>query len=349
MNLNPTLYDIVEYLKNRRSEPSSEGDSPGGILIATDLGVHKFCLIDTNCPEAIKLRKMIEDAGLKWQDLVAEYVASREPPPPDREIQFPEIQGNVTIYIGEQPVELDLSDEIMRQARTRVRDRVEDFRFYKESIRNVGISLWNTYLGDLNRLKKNEALPALVLSPAEVYKYKCCVNSDGKATYLLSLPFVYNPQWIVERDRNDNTLRYKLASEDVAYLLKNDLFITFFISKGRSFVQSPHLFRPDGVKFYHYHGRSYDCWGSLHIPERWDGTIHYLAGIRDTYEKAIATINKDSLMDTHPPGMPKFEALKARATLEGEQGKISEVTAEAPGEAVPEVSETTIRTWGERR
>lgn len=61
----------------------------------------------------------------------------------------------------------------------------------------------------------------------------------------------------------------------------------------------------------HYHGsRSYDCFGTWQYPCDWDGTVQWLLNFRDQYERMLETINADSLLNSHPRGLPLFDNIQ---------------------------------------
>ena len=87
------------------------------IVTALDCGVHQYCDVNSNCPLAVELRRIVTESELTLEQLLEGYAASQEPPPnPLLNPEFPEIDGHTIIHIGESDIPLDLTPVIGNDA-----------------------------------------------------------------------------------------------------------------------------------------------------------------------------------------------------------------------------------------
>jgi len=347
------LQSIIETLAQINNE-----QYPEGIIVSQDIGAHKYCDINSNCPEAIKLRKYIAETGLELEFVIQEYQNMFNTLPPIIEPQFPDFSGKATIVVAGQEVEVDLSEVIEDELKRVLRRKVEWFEDAELTLKDIGKQLHQTLIRDIMAHRKNVVLPQLTFPDSDVMRYGCMITSDG-SNYRIFFPFSYRPEWLWTQG-----IRYRLSDEDITKI-QRDAFLLFTISReGKIFA--PYLVNKDGTKFRHYHasrggdddfgGR--DCWGQVNLPVKWDGTLKSLADFKYSLEGAIQTINLDSLYTNEPPGMPYAYDMQARATKVGQEGKLKgtrrqrghgepeEVVSETPREAAS--IDSIPRRWGER-
>lgn len=341
-----SLQSIAEVLNNMRTE-----QYPEGIILAQDFGVHKYCDINSNCPEAIKLRRYITEAGLELENVIQEYNDLFNTLPAPRELTFPDFSGKATIIVAGQEVEVDLSQVIEDELHRAFRRKIDWYEDAELTLKDLGKQLHDTLISDIMRHRKDVVLPQLIFPDSEVMKYNCLITSDG-SNYRIIFPFRYSPEWLWTQG-----VRYKLSDDDAKYI-QRDVFLLFTISReGKMFA--PYLVNRDGTKFRHYHANSSedsgrDCWGQVNLPVKWDKSLKSLVDFKYQLEGATATINMDSLYNQEPIGMPYVWDMMSRATKAGEEGKLKKKKGEEPAEVygeVPrgeEIPASIPRRWGER-
>ncbi len=310
------LCDVVRVLESIRSEKF-----PEGIIVPEDLGNHYFCNIFSNCPEAVKLNRVMAEAGLELQEFLEAFENLYPSTPKVAELRIPDIKGEVEVYVGDQCLKVDMGEEIRKQLHMGTLSKVREWEGYANTAQSYALSYVDAYEHAIRQTRINRQLEQLEFPFADLAKYKCLINKvDDK--YSLSLPFNYQPVWIVVgRDR------YELSQDDQG-LLQHDLYLEFLITRDfRMFP--PKLKNSRGRFFMHYHGNEGDCWGEVRLPQRWNGGLKQLVDLRDHMEKAIATINVNSLMMARPPDMPSTDALMEEATLLGREGRRMQETVEA--------------------
>ena len=324
------LGNLIIYLENMKTEKY-----PDGIIIASDLGNHWNCPVVSNCPEAIKLRKILTEAGLTLKDVIKDWEAARAKPPEPIMYKFPDVDAKMHLKVGNQKIEIDMKEELESQIKYAFTDRLERFKNAQREVERLGVDLYSTYLSNIYDIRRSKLLPQMMIPLEELLKYHCMIDQGGKDSYLFIFPFTYNPQWLFY-----GTKRYKLDPAHIEGLQRN-VYAMFTITQERNIIDTK-LITSNGEKFRHYHGDKYDCWGQLKLPKRWDYTLKSLSDLVYQMQAALATINRDSLMKSTPPGMIDILVLMDSAKLEGIEDVVNteEVRIEAPQ---PE----PVRHWGE--
>ena len=303
------LHQVVHVLEHMRTEKF-----PEGILLAHDLGNHAHCRINSNCPEAVKLNRVMLEAGLEFSEFLQAYTEQYRPivPPVNTNRDFPQYRGTIALEIMGQQVEVDIGEQLRRV----MPRRLEQALYQAEDLRYRAIELvkgWQyAYHSAVLAAMDGKELKQLKLPVADMLRFSCHVTSDDQH-YLFLFPFKYNPQWLVNRNE-----RYALSPRDVDWL-KADIYICIPVTSGNKILK-PSLQNAFGRLFSHYHGNHGDCWGFVPLPERWDGTVRQLFNLKDSLEKAIATINRSSLMQHEPVDWPHVDDLVARAKFLGAEG-----------------------------
>ena len=311
-----------------------------GIVIALDCGVHQNCDINSNCPLAVELRKVINESGLTLAQLLEGFVASQEAPPAYQEPRLPEFNGVAEISIAGRTVPVDFTDTIRQQLGRAYETKLHQFQQDGAQAREVGLALYRSYLDQIRALRNTRTLPQLQLSKRELTSTGCLVTiNDENNAYELMFPLLYNPEYAVH-----NGTRYRMAVKDIIDC-KRDVWVVFAITKERKITRTE-LINQDGSKFSHYHGSGWDCWGTVKMPVTWDGRLTSLHNLVVQLRGILATVNMDSLLNRNPSGMPTSQAMFERATVMGREGEIKVEEVVTP-EEVP--TPTQPRRWGQGR
>lgn len=314
---------------------------PDGIAFPNDLDGHKYCFIHTNCPEAVRIRKYLDEAGVTLEEISAVWKEVGHPPSPEKlTYTFPDLSSKLKIRIAGKDIELDMEEEVKKMVSQGLKMRLENLRYSVADLQSLGNELFRHYFDVIREARKDRTLPQVAFSRVELLKYKCMISSEGsRDTYHCIFPLMYNPQWLYSRE-----VRYKLHSKHVEALCK-EVYLVIPVTLGGKYLV-PFLVDIYGNKFRHYHGTNHDCWGWVKIPERWKGTLEEVAALAKQMETALTTINEDSLMTGCPPNMPTVPALKKKAKKVGKEGQ-REVGAEEITEDRKDDAPPPPRGWGE--
>ena len=317
------------------------------IAVAINIGVHKHCNINSNCPLAVELRKLVHKSGITLAQLIEGFTASQESA---KEVSYtlPEFNGKAVINIAGQEVTIDFSDVIERQMGAAFAMKKQEFNGMGLQIKNIGSSLFASYTDKIQQLEQTKTLPQLEFSTKELIKANCLITSNNaRGCYPFLFARRYNPQWIIT-----NRKRYKMATKDIKKV-EGDIYIQFTISKAKKIVNTV-IFDSAGDKFSHYHGGGHregdDCWGQVKLPDVWDGTLESLSNLVIQLMGSLATINKDSLWARHPNNMPSIDSLMERSTELGEEGLVEEREQPRGGwDTEDNGEEAPPRRWGNGR
>jgi len=301
------------------------------IQLAIDLGVHTRCLIDSNCPKAIELRKLIGEAGVGLPEILEGYQAMTAPDPINWSNDGFQIDGKVTIRVAGRDLELDLTQEIEDRLTDQMQRKLQNIRSQENRIRTLGQSLHNRYLDEIAAQRRTEALPQLSFPQEDLIRFNIMVSSE-KNNYIFLSPSTYRPEYIVR-----DGIRYELSPADKK-VIRRDIIFKFIINREGKFIQITHL-DMTGNHFQHYHSRNADCWGQIELPQQWDRSLGQLDRLKIGISNALVTINYNSLVQHEPPSMPAIDRMLSRATELGREGRI---------EGQPEVIGTRIGTGGTR-
>ena len=205
MNLQQTL-NSLEYNK---------------IAVALDIGVHHNCELDSNCPVAIELRKAISQSGITLEQLLEGYNSFNQPelePIPLGNLTF---DGKVVISIAGQTIPLDLTEVIESQISREYRRKREELYSASRRLREVGLSLYHSYLDKIEEARNSKTLPQLKFNKKELIEADCLITSEGE-NYLFLFRRVYCPESIIA-----SGVRYALSQEDRDTIKRNVLFVKF--------------------------------------------------------------------------------------------------------------------------
>lgn len=310
------------------------------IDVALDVGVHSNCDIQSNCPLAIELRKIIGESGVTLPELLEGFAALSEadPEPPVPYVTDMDIDGKVEVEVLGNKIELDLTDYIEGNVKRAFTDKILMLNQMKSTVQGIANQMYHTYLQEIRNIRNSETLPALSFSDKELFKAGCLMNS-AEGLYYFYFPRVYEPELLY-----NNGTRYRIAESD-RDRIRRDVYIRFGITKEHKFMGT-FIYKQDGNKLIHYHGRSGDCWGQMKRPTDWDGTLTQLTNYTREIMGSLATINMNSPMEREPAGMPHMNSLRERATELGQEGVITPSVEEF---GTPDVVETQPRTWGGRQ
>lgn len=306
-----TVRDAVHTLENLCKTEKY----PEGIVVPHDYGNHSYCLMDTNCPEAVKIRKVLDEAGIKLEELVELWKARRpEPPSPPFRYRDIDISGKVRVTVLGQNAELDVGEELQWQIRDQMERKYEAFLRYKNHFDVIAREMFHNYRFYFDEARRTSELPQIVLPMNLMMQYKCMVTTVNKEYYAFIFPFHYEPEYIFT-----NGDMYRIHKEHREEIVR-DVYILLPIYPSLD-VGEPMLILEDGRKFAHYHGHGYDCWGRVKILRRWDRELKSLWNYVKELEKSQGVINRDSLMTEQPHGMPSFTKMFSAAKLLGKEGE----------------------------
>jgi len=295
------------------------------IEVSLDLGVHAQCDIDSNCPLAIQVRKIIKESGIPVLTLLDTYARLSKPAIPEPlKLDLPDISGEITLTMGGNPLKFDITKAINAQISKVGMLKLEELRAIEFSLVNMGKQLNFDYARLVEEAKKARSLQQLSFPEDELLRYRVIINTDNK-NYLFMFPLYYSPQWIVH-----GGIRYETNPLDVKGLSR-EVYVVFPIDLNKNLMRA-YILTSAGKKFSHYHGADGDCWGHLSgkFPARWDGKLSSLGNMVSYMEKALATVNGDSLMNSDPSGMPRYKDLIGRAKKLGLEGEIRAVDKDKP-------------------
>lgn len=316
-----------------------------GVLIALDYGVHYACLIESNCTEAIKLRKVLSEAKIDIPTLLKEieqdFKTRQTNPDPVSLPSFPEFSGQAEIIVAGQRVTVNLKEQLEQQLAHYFRNELEIFRNQKSLLIHVGKDLYHNYLAYIQEARKNKTLPQCTVPAKMLLENKCTVAYGDKESWLFFFPFEYSPQWLTIDDH-----RYKLCDEHITALKREGILSMFQVMTSGKLV-ALRLVYPNMEKFIHYHGSRYDCWGQLRFPKTWDNKLKTLVDLNYTAQAALTTINRDSLMLNDPCDMIPVAKLMDKATEMGREGVKNKKKPEP--ETPPEVVQQEVTQQGRRR
>lgn len=283
------------------------------VTVAIDLGVHEYCTLDSNCPLAIQLRRLIADAGVTLEQLLEGHEVVTNPPPLDYDL--PAFDAHINLRIATKDIAVDLNDVISESVRALVKSKLEALNTAEATVRDAGVALYNTYLREIARQRDNHVLPQLEYSARELLNAKCFITSDSGHYYFL-FSVDYNPEYLIK-----DGIRYKLSDRDIREI-KRKAYVQVVITPENK-ITNVLLLNESGDKLQHYHGDTdNDCWGAVHIPQRWDRRLSSLSNFVRSLMGSLATINLGSLLVHEPLDMPDNEELMEHSTELGREGEL---------------------------
>ena len=284
--------------------------------VAIDIGEHGRCTIDSNCPVAVELRKIIVDAGITLEQLLEGFTESRPSDPV--EYTFAPFSGKMSLSIAGTIVETDLKDVITGALKAHVDNRLATLKGKELGIKILGLSLYSNYQHHIKEAGKNAKLPQLKFTPGELSQAKCYVTSEPRGNslvYAFYYPTQYRPEYLI-----DQGTRYTLDPADLKKITQ-DMLIKVAVSKEGA-IFDPQAVKPDGTHLIHYHSSGGDgnCWGGVHRPQKWDGRLRTISDYVRLLDGSLRTINYNSVMNPEPTGMPKVDKIRERVTKVGKEG-----------------------------
>lgn len=285
------------------------------ITVAINLGVHQYCELDSNCPLAIQLRRLIGDSGTTLPELLEGYEAVTAPDPVRYEL--PHFDATACLNVAGKELTVDLDDIVSDQIKDRVRHKLRELDEMKGRVQHLGSSLYSSYLLEIARQRDNHTLPQVEYSIEELIDSGCSITAyHGRYSYLF--PMDYNPQYIVR-----DGIRFKLSDEDIRDI-RRKAYLQFEITSEDKILE-PRVLDREGGKLEHYHGNSDgDCWGSVDVPETWDRRLSSLRRIVHNLTRSLATVNRGSPLMQDPPDMPNIDDIIDRGTELGREGQLDE-------------------------
>ena len=315
---------------------------PDGIEFTEDFDGHKYCFIDTNCPEAVKIRKFLDEAGITIEELHSVWVESiaLKAKPTPLSYSLPNISGKLLINVAGKDVELDMEKELSLLMQQTLHTRLDRLKYAESDVQAICNDLFRHYYNLIRESRRDKILPQIGFSRGELLQYRCMITSEGsRDTYYFIFPIIYAPQWLYHRN-----IRYKIHNKHIE-ALRREVYLVVPVTMGGKFLP-PYLSKQSGEKFYHYHGADRDCWGDVPFPTKWDGKFKQITNLVKYMANALATINEDSLMIHDPPNMPNIIELKKKAKEVGKEGEREEGAQDVVVDG-EDTDSSAPRSWGE--
>ena len=309
------------------------------IEVALDLGEHINCELDSNCPLAIQLRKIIGESGLTLPDLLEGYQAITAPEPVT--IELPTISGEALINVAGKDIKIDLTEIVQGQLKEALERKLYDLDRDRRYIEDIGEGLYRSYLTEIAKLRNNHVLPQFKAPIEDLIRYRTHITEeDGNYIFLFQVNF--HPEYIVR-----DGIRYKLRDED-AIAIRREAYLEIIVTpQGR--VLGLRLLNMAGDKLGHYHGRATDCWGQVNLQlERGIISLKALDRIKTVAMNSLITINYNSLMQHTPPEMPPIRQLLERSTELGREGELGAPEPTPDAQPAGWVNPAAPRRWGRR-
>jgi len=289
------------------------------ISVAIDLSVHAACHIDSNCPYAIHLRKIISDAGLTIIDIAKGVITPTVEEPeflrllPDSIHEL--VNAELILNIAGKEIKIPFEEALTEELQKAVNLKIYYINNELKEVRNLGRSLAYSYQQAVREVRRSKKLEQLSFPAREMMEHKCFVTcSPSEGHYQIYFPFIYQPVSLV-----NNGTTYSLHPSDISAIRREAILV--ITANADKVIINARLLDKHMEKLLHYHGnRTYDCWGTVSIEERWDGNFQKLLRYQRSLIGALATINYNSPLLRQPPGMPDLRELKDRATVLGREG-----------------------------
>jgi len=281
-----------------------------GIVVAIEVGSHFYCKVNSNCPVSIALRGMLAEMGESVTELLERGDTTKK-------LNFssmPDPNASLNLQLGGKTVTVDYSDVVGTEIRCEIDRLVSQARSYRESTQRYLDSLQNNYDREVSAIKRRDIPPSLQLSMTELIAFPTLVTVINQR-YIFILDFHYSPMYAVSSGS-----RYILSKEHQE-MVKRHIFLAIYMTRDYTFAEFA-LIDNQGRKFHHYHGHRTDCWGNQSHPRQWNGSLSQLHAHKTVLEKALRTINLDSLMQDMPPDLPTRGEIVSQMTLMGVEGEI---------------------------
>jgi len=312
-----------------------------GITVALDIEVHELCDIQSNCPVAIQLRRIIADTQIPMTDLLDGYAAiNRDVLDPYQPFTPPEITADLTLHIAGQTFNIPYNQMFTAEVLEAMRLKLMDFQAYEQTLRSYAEGMFHFYKREVYRLQQTSVLPQLRVNTFEMYRAKVWYSATRDA-YQVFAPVDYEPQEIINSGD-----RYRLSNSDKELCRRPGCWMMYRINGYSKRIEKASLLGRDLVKLEHYHGNSQeDCWGTIAMPtDPWQEDVRTITNLTRSLHHSLVTINFNSPMRVHPLDMPHINDILGRATLIGREGNLTRnreiIDAEAPREEAPR------RRWG---
>jgi len=302
------LRDVIQALEENK------------IQVALDIGVHARCSIESNCPMAVELRKIIRESGVPLTQLMETYNRSNNPNPsgvPSFNVQELVPPTDIPVNIGGQRVVLNLHQVLGSCLDSALASKLSSLEGATAMVRKLGMSFHSTCINTVHELRRSVTLPQLELPLSKLISMSCTFTKEG-SSYVFLFKREYKPEYLVTYGK-----RYKIR-EEVVIQLQRIFYITMYIDRGGKILRIKTL-DVAGRDFSHYHGgppKTYDCWGKVKLPTKWNGDLDELGALVNMLIGSLKTINLDSLMNREPVGMIDSRTLLNQAKLLGEEGKM---------------------------
>jgi hypothetical protein len=299
------LSDTIEALKLRKVD------------VILELGEHYNCSLESNCPLAIQLRRMISEAGVTLPELLEAF----NEPKPDDPVRLldsmKEVTAKLDLYLGGDlgSIQVDMSKATKSALQTSILNKLDEISLQQSGLRKIGASLYTAYNKEIQKARNTKVLPQFQASVAELAKYRVTISKSERNNYLFNFFTEYKPLYIY-----DNGFRYELTDADKKATFR-DAILSIEVTPQGSTYFIVLLEDPSGDILRHYHGNTGgDCWG--HVDTRLkEFSLAAIDRLKIVCMNSLATINYNSLLNPSPAGMPTAQNVRERAILMGREGE----------------------------
>lgn len=319
-----TLQQTVDGLESMRND-----EFPEGMSIGLNLGEHGYCEIRSNCPLAVRLRTMVEEMGIDLEKFINEY--QETPPDPltfaDWSNTISEVEGDLSLTIGGQTFHLDYTTIVTDHLKQAIQTRLTRMRDIEQSLVRLKQDYYSTYKNEvlLRRERRGLTLPGSFTS-VDLASWGITMGTGyNGSNYEFILPLPYDPAFVFSRGQKYAILeRHQQALRRDNVVLFLDITPNYKFRRAQTMQRVAKERKSHYTSFSHYHGSGGDdCWGSVVLPAKWEGTIGQLLRLRDELAVSLTTINKDSLMNSHPVDMLAIQTIMEKATQLGTEGEVT--------------------------
>jgi hypothetical protein len=324
--------------------------------VALNMGEHAYCSVESNCPVAVKLRKILIEAGIDFDELktkIPEQV--NDISIIDRAgVNLDDVTDTVTATVFGTEITIPVQNIIKPEFVSTVQNYIYNLKQKRIRLDSYAYALQDTFNNELAKARRKVVLPTLEIPFHEAAGVTILAN-NREEVYEIYVPTVYAPKLIY-----DDGVNYQLDEADRVKIERKNLYMRYRIRPDKVIVDTI-LVTDKGEGLEHYHGRSgHDCWGTVETMSKWDGSIKQLRQRTLLLERSLVTINYNSLLRRDPSGMPGADSVMSRATAhklgvvgEIEQRKealVQEINTTSPVTHTVLPTETTVATgargWG---
>jgi len=318
-----------------------------GVAIALDIGEHSRCGIDTNCPVAIQLRKLVIESGLSFVQIMEGYTETTAEPLVNFNLDTSKVSGKTEVVIMGKKLEIDVTDMVNQSVKEALASKLTQIERETGRLASYGNSLHDTYVLEIERQRTSKSLRQFRASIEDLVKYEVMITEE-EGGYVFLFKEHYNPETYV-----DGGVRYAINPVH-AKRIARDCYLKI-LTNAEGNIVSTSLLDSSGGKLRHYHGSDRrDCWGNVNLSatKGKDFNLASMNKVRRMAMGAVQTINMNSLLNHTPTDMPTAEEVREKGIKLGKEGDMGATPAtpvQTAGWRAEAMATTTAPRWGARR